>query len=107
MISVNLNDIIKVKFTDYGRDIYYHRFDEMIARGARFLKPRYPRVDEDGYSTIQLWEFMEIFGPHIHLGMRDVITEGNCLYLDETGRDFKEVISRGMPLSPLLDKSRK
>lgn len=91
MITVNLNEIIKVKFTDYGRDIYYHRFDDLINRGALCLKPSYPKVDEDGYSEIQLWEFMQIFGPHIRMGMTEVVTESNSIYLDECGNDFREV----------------
>ena len=96
MISVNLNEIIKVKFTDYGRDIYYHRYDSLIewaersGVGTKYIFPSYPEVGEDGYSEIQLWEFMQVFGSYIHMGMREVVTEGNCIYLDETGRDFKE-----------------
>lgn len=92
MLTVNLNEIIKVKFTDYGRDIYYHRFDDLIARGRLCLKPSYPKVDEDGYSEIQLWEFMQIFGPHIRMGMTEVVTEGNSIYLDECGNDFRETV---------------
>ena len=92
MLKVNLNEIIKVKFTDYGRDIYYHRFDDLIARGALCLNPSYPKVDEDGYSEIQLWEFMQIFGPHIRMGMPEVITESNSIYLDGCGNDFRGAV---------------
>lgn len=92
MIKVNLNEIIKVKYTDYGRDIYYHRFDDLIDRGALCLKSSYPKVDADGYSEIQLWEFMQIFGPHIRMGMTEVVTEHNSIYLDECGNDFRETV---------------
>ena len=70
MKKLNLNSRIRVKLTDYGKDIYYHRFNELNecieqAEGKPF-KPDYPVVDKDGYSEFQLWEFIELYGPHIH-----------------------------------------
>ena len=62
MKKLNLNSIIKVKLSDYGKDIYYHRFDEInkrcITNGAMPLKARFPDVDRDGYTRFQLWDFM-------------------------------------------------
>lgn len=29
MKKLDLNSLIRVKLTDYGKDIYYHRFDEV------------------------------------------------------------------------------
>ena len=52
-IVLNLNDIIKVKFTDYGRDIYFHQDDDLIEQGIT-LSRSYPIVDSNGCSTIQL-----------------------------------------------------
>lgn len=34
--KLNMNDYIRVKLTDHGKDIYYHRFDDAIRRGLRF-----------------------------------------------------------------------
>ena len=28
-IRINLNEAVKVKLTDLGKDIYYHQFDEL------------------------------------------------------------------------------
>lgn len=96
MISVNLNDIVRVKFTEHGKDIYYHQWDDMNKwaeeRGlaaSKYLTPEYPKVDENGFTEIQLWHFMEIYGSHLYNGCKAVI-EDNCLYLDETGDDFKK-----------------
>ena len=83
---LNLNCNIKVKFTDTGRDIYYHRFDHlsaiMAAKGLKTLTPSYPKVDEKGYSTMQLWCFIELYGPHIGMCRPNVI-EDNNIYLEE------------------------
>ena len=49
MKTFNINNIIKVKLTDCGRDIYYHQHDELNKYyGKEVIKPRYPDVDEDG-----------------------------------------------------------
>ena len=79
---LNLNDIIKVKFTEYAKDIYYHKYDDLINRGAPIIRD-YPKVDINGYTDIQLWEFMRIFGPHIKFGMTDQIIEDNTIYIKE------------------------
>ena len=31
-IRINLNDVVKFKLTDHGKDIFYHRFDEVNAK---------------------------------------------------------------------------
>ena len=90
------NDKVKVKLTDHGKDIYYHRFDGLTStvanvHGARpILEPSYPKVDEDGYSTFQLWHFMEIFGKHIGMAKPNVV-EGISFYIDDD--DLMEVES--------------
>lgn len=68
-ITINLNDIVKVKLTDVGKDIYYHQNDELNeairARGGRLIEARMPKVDEDGYTSFQLHDLMTLYGPHI------------------------------------------
>ena len=83
----NINNIIKVKLTDRGKDIYYHQHDELNKYyGKEIIKPRYPDVDEDGFTRFQLWHFMEIYGPHTHIGMDNFI-ENNDIYIFE--KDLK------------------
>lgn len=68
-MRVNLNKNIKVKLTDYGKDIFYHRYDELNeARGRICITPRYPEVDADGYTRFQLWDFMNIYGQYMAFG---------------------------------------
>ena len=50
-VKVNLNDIVRFKLTDHGKDIYFHRYDglnEAIReKGLKPLEPSYPREDEE------------------------------------------------------------
>ena len=50
--SINLNDDVKVKLTDYGRDL--------LAKKRLTRQP-----DEAGYIKFQLWELMNIFGSYV------------------------------------------
>ena len=77
MKQLNLNSVIKVKLTDYGKDIYYHQYDELnvslINNGVKPLEPRFPEEDENGYSKFQLWSFMRLYGEHMKLGGPEVV----------------------------------
>lgn len=70
-MTINLNDSVKVKLTDHGKDIYFHQYDELnehIKRsGGKLIEPKMPRVDAEGYTSFQLWHLMELYGPHIHM----------------------------------------
>ena len=72
MKKLNLNSTIGFRLNDRGKDIYYHKYDELnkyiMSQGREPLERRYPDVDENGISWFQLWEFMDIFGNHIGLG---------------------------------------
>jgi predicted nucleic-acid-binding Zn-ribbon protein len=73
-MRLNLNDEIKVKLTEHGKDIYYHQYDRLnTAFGREICKPKYPEVDENGYTTFQLWCFMELYGVNIGMTLPNVI----------------------------------
>lgn len=73
-MRLNLNDEIKVKLTEHGKDIYYHQYDRLnTAFGREICKPKYPKVDENGYTTFQLWCFMELYGVHMGMTLPNVI----------------------------------
>ena len=83
MKKINWNYWIKVRLTPYGKDIFYHQFDRLILQGV--LKPSdrgYPKEDKEGYSQFQLWQFMQLYGPHIGMGLRDIIVDA-CIYFDD------------------------
>ena len=86
--ALNLNDPIKVKLTDHGKDIYYHQFDNLIERGAK-LTPKMPKVDADGYTKFQqLWEFIQLYGPHIGMTKPNVIEPIDIVI---EGKNLKEL----------------
>ena len=62
-IKINLNETVKFKLTDYGKDVYYHQFDDLnkriIKNGGKPIEPHFPKEDENGYCEMQLWGLME------------------------------------------------
>ena len=83
MKTFNINDIIKVKLTDRGKDIFYHKWDEFNTRcGKEIMEQRYPDVDEDGFTKMQLWWFMWIYGRYMSLTGPQLI-EHNDIYIYE------------------------
>ena len=91
MKKISLNDYIKVKLTDRGKDIYFHRNDDLVAeypflRGK--LKARFPKVDENGFTEFQLWDFIQLYGSHIYMGAENVI-EDLRIYIEE--KDLEDV----------------
>ena len=80
-VRINLNEKVKVRLTDHGKDIYYHQFDEVIKRFPQTgIKPRMPKVDSDGYTEFQLWHFMELYGEHIGMCKPNVIMPLEMVY---------------------------
>ena len=77
MKQLNLNKVIKVKLTEYGKEIYFHQYDELnrrlTAEGMKPLGATYPDVDEDGYSKFQLWSFMRLYGEYMKMAGPEVI----------------------------------
>ena len=72
MKRLNLNSVIKVKLTDYGKDIFYHQYDQLnqyiTALKGHTIEPRYPNVDENGFTRFQLWDFFKIYNDYLVLG---------------------------------------
>ena len=58
----NINNYVKVKLTEKGKYIYYHRFDDIS------LSPIELEYDDEGYVEFQLWHLMQIFGEHLFNG---------------------------------------
>ena len=84
MKKLNLNCIIKVKLTDYGKDIFYHQYDELNrAYGQTINKPRFPDVDAEGYSEFPLWNFMHLYGKHMMLAAPEVVVKPLNIYIKD------------------------
>lgn len=80
-LHINLNEWIRVKLTDLGKEIYYHRCDELNkAYGIEIVRPSFPSEDKDGYTRFQLWEFIQLYGPHIGMGAPNVTDPLEIVY---------------------------
>ena len=70
--NVNLNEYIKVKLTDKGKEIYRNYYNDIDDECVPSLY-----VDEEGFCKFQLWHFIRIFGEHFCLGGDDMPCETN------------------------------
>ena len=80
-IRINLNEPIKVKLTDWGKEIYYHQYDRINEHlGKEIHKPEFPKEDENGYTEFQLWRFMELYGRYMGMVSKNVIEPPEIVY---------------------------
>lgn len=72
-MKFNVNDTVRVRLTDVGRQIVKHKHDELNA----FLRARNGTLqhgdgtvteDADGWSEWLLWQLMQTFGPYMYNG---------------------------------------
>ena len=86
MKKFNINDFIKVKLTSFGKDVYYHQYDDWNKKYNLVvpITPMELKVDEDGFTEFQLWDFMNIFGKYFFNGSVEQIMERNNIYFDDT-----------------------
>lgn len=85
-VKANINDFIKVKLTEYGKDIYDHSNDSLMIKPEnekikKWLEPIPLEYDDEGYVQFQLWNFMHIFGKHMFNGAEPVIENNNIIIL--------------------------
>lgn len=59
---MNLNDMVRVKLRDSGHTILWK-----LAKTYGYL------YIKEEYKTMQLWEVMQVFGPHMVLGFNPPI----------------------------------
>ena len=86
--KINLNEIVKVKLTPLGAEIYYKQFDELNKEcGREICKPQMPRIDKDGYTEFQLWNFIELYGEHIGMCKPNVIEPLDIVYCKHNRED--------------------
>lgn len=72
--KINLNDGIRVKLTPLGAKIFYSQFDELnLSLGREVLEPHMPAIDKDGYTEMQFWYFIQLYGSYIGVGRENVI----------------------------------
>ena len=88
MISFNIINYIKFKPTEYGIEIYNKHHREVF-KGTRFSREL--KVDSDGYSELQMHEFMYVYGGYAFLGGAPFIEVCEILIRD---KDLYEVVNK-------------
>lgn len=91
LVKLNWNSKVKVKLTDYGKDIYFHQYDHLIERGIS-ITPAYPIEDDDGFISFRLWIFMSLYGPYISMTSKPII-EDISFYIPEDELEHMEVVN--------------
>lgn len=85
-MRLNLNKTVKVKLTERGKELYREHFSHLP---DCFEKPE-PRIDEDGFTEMQLWMFMEMFGEHMSMWKPNVIEPLEIVFDTEDSESVKE-----------------
>lgn len=68
-MKFNINNYVRVKLNDYGRQILLEQFLERRAiRPDVFREFNLLQEDNEGWSKWQMWNFMNTFGEYVHLG---------------------------------------
>jgi hypothetical protein len=83
VFEVNFNEEVKVKLTEHGISILKaerDRLNERIALSGGTGFGEYElKVDEDGYTSFQIWDLMQRLGPQIGIGKPEPF-EGQMLF---------------------------
>lgn len=80
MNKINLNQRIKVKLTNLGREHLKERYENY--NSVLIAKQTPPKMDKEGFTEFPLWEFMFEFGNNMYVGAQNII-EDNNIYLTE------------------------
>lgn len=84
LLAFNINDYVLVKMLPKGFDIW-------LASHNRYAPERYRKTladleaqrDNAGYSKFQCWHFMQVFGPHMSLGMMGLFSTDILFYASD------------------------
>ena len=89
-IAININEQVRVKLTDYGREVERKyltaSFSQILPpkNRNRFVKICTRKADILGYTEWQLWELMQVFSPELSFGEFKPLFEKNNLYIGNT-----------------------
>lgn len=71
-MEFNINDYVKVKLTDLGKEILRNQHKILYKKLPKECYAEYqePKEDENGYSKWQLWGLMSHFGNILYNGCK-------------------------------------
>lgn len=68
MNRININDTVRIRLNERGLEILRDEHEELRRHFPKVGPWKPPAVDEYGYSSFQLWQVMQHFGPNMYLG---------------------------------------
>lgn len=70
--KINFNAPVKVRLTEFGIGIMRQKHDELNHQikkhGGKGLNDFKVKIDDDGYTSFQIWQLMNTFGEYMHMG---------------------------------------
>lgn len=66
--TINLNDIVRIKLSPLGREIYKEYWISAFAGFPSIFDFKPKNEDMDGWSEWQLWDLIAVFGNHVYMG---------------------------------------
>jgi hypothetical protein len=68
--KININDTVKVRLTEFGKELHKKLWDDFWSANGVLDKFPYtpPKTDPDGYCEFQMWNLMQDFGAYCGLG---------------------------------------
>lgn len=79
-IHFNLNEEVKVKLNEKGKEIYLSHLKEISSEPeCVFVR----KTNSSGYTTFQLWDLMKLFGDYMRLGEEAVFENNEIIFKDE------------------------
>ena len=75
-VKTNLNLYIKVKLNDYGKEIHHDYWKDICKECNTTYELK---VDEEGYSSFQIHDFMNTFGKYAHMGAKPFLETNDVL----------------------------
>lgn len=85
LVKININEHVYVKLTEYGIQSFLDEWNKYAFSKKHLLTKDYldRRTDENGYTCLQIHEFIEFLGEKLTNG-RDQVIVSNLIYFDKT-----------------------
>lgn len=82
MKTLNINNYVRIKLTKFGFEKLKKNHEDLRKKFPTVGEFTPPKVDEDGFCKMQLWQVMNIFGEDLFSGSINLPFETN-IQIDE------------------------
>ena len=93
-VKIHMNEWIRVKLTVSGIKAYIDYMNEpnTVSKNKNVIKTKnlLPKIDDEGYTTLLLWEFIDIFGKYFSMGNMEQVISPLEIIKDEIVKGTEE-----------------